>query len=76
MGHCQMNARLGHSYKIGGDGWWHLTEGVPILESDAIKVIDITDDFVIIEVHRGNSVLGHKPINHCFFDEDFVVALE
>lgn len=69
-----MNARLGSNYKIGGDGWWHLTEGVPILETDAIKVIDITADFVVIEVSRNNSILGHKPINHSFFSEDFEIV--
>lgn len=66
-----MTAKLGSSYKIGGDGWWHLTEGVPILVTDAIKVIDITADFIVIEVSRNSSILGHKPINHCFFSEDF-----
>lgn len=66
-----MTARLGSNYKIGGDGWWHLTEGVPILETDVIRVIDITADFTVIEVSRDNAVLGHKPINHCFFHEDF-----
>ena len=65
------SAKLGSSYKIGGDGWWHLTEGVPILESDSIKVVDISSEFATIEVCRSGVVLGHKPINHCFFIQDF-----
>lgn len=66
-----MPARLKSCYKIGGDGWWHLVDGVPILETDGIEVVDIDAQFATIEVRRGDSVLGRKPINHCFFDQDF-----
>lgn len=66
-----MEAKLGRKYRIGGDGWWHVTEGMPILETDDIEVVDILEQFVVIVVRRGDIVLGYKSINHCFFPQDF-----
>lgn len=66
-------ARLGKTYRIGDDGWWGLSEGVPILKSDKIVVVDITELFVSTEIHRDGQLLGRKDINQCFFDDDFEI---
>lgn len=66
-----MAAKLNSMHRIGDDGWWHVGESVPILVSDQIRVIDVNESYVVIDVLRDGTSLGIKSIHHCFFSEDF-----
>lgn len=66
-----MAAKLGSMHRIGDDGWWHVAESVPILVTDQIRVIDLDEAYVFVDVLRDGTSLGTKKIHHRFFDVDF-----
>lgn len=66
-----MEAKLGRKYRIGGDGWWYLEPGVPILVTDEIQVSSRNPTGVVIEVKRDGELLGHKAMHPTFFQQDF-----
>ncbi|MNC04317.1 hypothetical protein D3C87_1463450 [compost metagenome] len=69
-------AKAGRTYRVGGDGWWGISDTVLILVSDRVVVALKDEAFVHVDVFRDGKLLGSKKINLCFFDEDFELVQE
>ena len=70
-----MNIQVNDQVKINNNDLWEVQTDYGeeyVLVSDHLTVIEITKEFIIIEVKRNNLVLGKLRICLNFFEKDFV----